>query len=71
MSLSTISKQFLNTSRDGDSTTSLGSLFQCLTKYSMSQFDSVILLFCDSITPLKKLKITYELALYDLRQQAN
>jgi len=29
MSLSTTSKQFLNTSRDGDSTTSLGSLFQC------------------------------------------
>jgi len=31
MPLSTTSKWFLNTSRDGDSTTSLGSLFQCLT----------------------------------------
>jgi len=31
MSLSTTSKCFLNTSRDGDSTTSLGSPFQCLT----------------------------------------
>ena len=31
MSLSTTSKQFLNTSRDGDSTTSVWSLFQCLT----------------------------------------
>jgi len=30
MSLSTTSKWFLNTSWDGDSTTSLGSLFQCL-----------------------------------------
>jgi len=29
MSLSTTSKWFLNTCRDGDSTTSLGSLFQC------------------------------------------
>ena len=31
MSLSTTSTHRLNTSRDGDSTTSLGSLFQCLT----------------------------------------
>ena len=31
MSLSTSSKCFMNTSRDSDSTTSLGSLFQCLT----------------------------------------
>jgi len=30
MSLSSPSKQFLNSSRDGDSTTILGSLFQCL-----------------------------------------
>jgi len=29
MSLSTTSKQFLNTFRDGDSATFLGSLFQC------------------------------------------
>ena len=31
MSFKTASKHFLNTFRDGDSTTSLGSLFQCLT----------------------------------------
>jgi len=35
MSLSTTSKRFLNTSRDGDSTTPLGSLFQCLTTLSV------------------------------------
>ena len=29
---------FLNTSRDGDSTTSLGSLFQCLTTLSVKKF---------------------------------
>ncbi|KAK4831991.1 hypothetical protein QYF61_020374 [Mycteria americana] len=34
MFLSTSSKRLLNTSRDGDSTTSLGSLFQCLTTLS-------------------------------------
>ena len=34
MPLSTTSKQFLNTSRDGDSTTSPGSPFQCLTTLS-------------------------------------
>ncbi|KAK4829663.1 hypothetical protein QYF61_005956 [Mycteria americana] len=34
MSLSTSSTWLLNTSRDGDSTTSLGSLFQCLTALS-------------------------------------
>ena len=38
MSLSTTSKQFLNTSRDGDSTTSLRSLFQCLTTLSVKKF---------------------------------
>jgi len=41
MSLSTTSKRFLNTSRDGDSTTPLGSLFQYLTtlsvKFSVTQ----------------------------------
>ena len=31
MSLSTASTHFLDTSRDSDSTTPLGSLFQCLT----------------------------------------
>ena len=34
MSLSATSTHLLNTSRDGDSTTSLGSLFQCLTTLS-------------------------------------
>jgi len=29
---------FLNTSRDSDSTTSLGSLFQCLTTLSIKKF---------------------------------
>jgi len=38
MSRSTTSKWFLNTSRDGDSTTSLGSLFQCLTTLSVKKF---------------------------------
>ena len=38
MSLSTTSEQFLNTSRDSDSTTSLGSLFQCLTTLSVEKF---------------------------------
>jgi len=37
MSLSTASKQFLNASRDGYSTTSLGSLFQCLTTLSVKK----------------------------------
>jgi len=38
MSLCTTSKQFLNTFRDGDSTTFLGSLFQCLTTLSVKKF---------------------------------
>ena len=38
MFLSTTSKRFLNTSRDGDSTTSLGILFQCLTTLSVKKF---------------------------------
>jgi len=37
MSLSTTSKRFLNTSRDGDSTTFLGSPFQCLTTLSVKK----------------------------------
>jgi len=37
MSLSTTSKWFLNTFRDSDSTTSLGSLFQCLTTLSVKK----------------------------------
>ena len=32
------SRHFLNTSRDGDSTTSLGSLFQCLTTLPVKKF---------------------------------
>ena len=38
MSWSTTSTRFFNTSRDGDSTTSLGSLFQCLTTVSVKKF---------------------------------
>ena len=38
MSPSTTSKWFLNTSGDGDSTTSMGSLFQCLTTLSVKKF---------------------------------
>ena len=38
MSLSTTSKWFLNTPRDGDSTTTLGSPFQCLTTLSIKKF---------------------------------
>jgi len=38
MSQSATSTRFLNTSRDGDSTTSLGSLFQCLTTLSVKKF---------------------------------
>jgi len=37
MSQSATSTRFLNTSRDGDSTTSLGSLFQCLTTLSVNK----------------------------------
>ena len=37
MSLSTTSKRFLSTSRDGDSTTSLRSLLQCLTTLSVKK----------------------------------
>ena len=33
-----VSTRFLNISRDGDSTTSLGSLFQCLTILSVKKF---------------------------------
>ncbi|KAK4826742.1 hypothetical protein QYF61_010995 [Mycteria americana] len=38
MSLSATSKRLLNTSRDGDSTTFLGSLFQCLITLSLKTF---------------------------------
>ena len=38
MSWSATPKCFLNTSRDGDSTTSLGSLFQCQTTLSVKKF---------------------------------
>jgi len=38
MLLSAMSTRLLNTSRDGDLTTSLGSLFQCLTTLSVKNF---------------------------------
>ena len=38
MSLSTASTHFLNTFRDGDSTTYLGSPFQCLIALSEKKF---------------------------------
>ncbi|EOB03656.1 hypothetical protein Anapl_02449, partial [Anas platyrhynchos] len=38
ISLSSTSKRLLKTSRDGDSTTSLGSLFQCLATLSVKKF---------------------------------
>ena len=38
MSWSATSTHFFNTSRDGHSTTSLGSLFQCLTTLSVKKF---------------------------------
>jgi len=38
MSQSATSICFLNPSRDGDSTTALGSLFQCLTSLSLKKF---------------------------------
>jgi len=38
MSQSATSTRFVSTSRDGDSTTSLGSLFQCLTTLSVKKF---------------------------------
>ena len=38
MSWSTTSTYFLNTSREGDSTTSLGNLFQCLITLSVQKF---------------------------------
>ena len=38
MSLSTMSTHLLNTSRDGDSATFLGSLFQCLTTLPVKKF---------------------------------
>jgi len=41
MSRSATSTCFLNTSRDGDSTTSLGSLFQCLTTLSVQKISLI------------------------------
>jgi len=41
MFFSATSPHFLNTSRDGDSTTSLGSLFQCLSSLSEKKFFSI------------------------------
>jgi len=46
MSLSRTSKNFLNASRDSDTTTFLGSLFQCLTTFSDNiQSDSPLVQF--------------------------
>ena len=53
MSLSTTSKWFLNTSMDGDSTTSLGSLFQCLTTLSVKK---CFLISNLNLLPLAQLK---------------
>jgi len=41
MPLSTISERFLNTSRDGDSTISLGSLYQYLTTLMEEVFPNI------------------------------
>ena len=41
MSLSATSTWFLNTSRDGDSTTLLGSLFKCVTILSKNKFSQI------------------------------
>ena len=41
MSQSATSTRFLNPSRDGDSTTALGSLFQCLTTLSKEIFPNI------------------------------
>ena len=59
MSLSTTSKWFLNTSRDGDSTTSLRSLFQCLTTLSVKEFfltSNLKLPWCNLIIIFLKLR---------------
>ena len=41
MSLNTTSKHFLNTSRDADKTTFLGSLFQCLNTFGEEIFPGI------------------------------
>jgi len=51
MSLSTTSTHLFNTSRDCDSTTSLGSLFQCLTTFSVKKFPNI-----QSKSPLPQLE---------------
>ncbi|KAK4820995.1 hypothetical protein QYF61_009461 [Mycteria americana] len=50
-SLSTSSKRPLNTSRDGDSTTSLGSLFQCLTTLSVKKNFLISIVESDEVSP--------------------
>ncbi|KAK4815219.1 hypothetical protein QYF61_022866 [Mycteria americana] len=51
MSLSTSSKRPLNTSRDGDSTTSLGSLFQCLITLSVKKNFLISIVESDEVSP--------------------
>ncbi|KAK4812355.1 hypothetical protein QYF61_017132, partial [Mycteria americana] len=51
MSLSTSSKRPLNTSRDGDSTTSLGSLFQCLITLSVKKNFLMSIVESDEVSP--------------------
>ncbi|KAK4826639.1 hypothetical protein QYF61_010567 [Mycteria americana] len=51
MSLSTSSKRLLNTSRDGDSTTSLGSLVRCLTTLSVKIFFLISIVESDEVSP--------------------
>jgi len=41
LTLRAVSPRFLNTSRDGDSTTSLGSLCQCLTTFRIETFPNI------------------------------
>ena len=64
MSQSATSTRFLNTPRDGDSTTSLGSLFQCLTTLSVKKFfliSSLNLPWCNlRPLPLILLLVTWE-----------
>ena len=64
MSLSAMSIHLLNTSRDGDSTTSLGSLFQCFISLSVMKFfriSNLNLPWCNlRLLPLVLLLVTWE-----------
>jgi len=66
MSLSATSWCFLNTSRDSDSTTSLGSLCQCLTSLSEKKFlliSNLILPWCN----LKRFPFVLSLVIQETR----